>query len=282
MRGTAPHVAHVEPTGLQHDRRWMVVDESGSTVSARSVPAMLSATATALDDGGVRLTAAGLAPLVVPPPVRGPRVDVTMSRVGWARGAGEEADAWLGQVLGRPFRLVWLDDPARRSVSAQHGGLPGDVLSLADTGPLLLTSVASLRRLDRWVAEAYAERYAACGASAGTRPAPLSMERFRPNLVVDGDLDPFVEDTWATVRVGAVELRASELCDRCAVVTLDPETRRFGQEPLRSLAKHRRWDGRTWFGIRLVPTTGGTVRVGDPVEVLATSSAPGAAQAGSR
>lgn len=282
MRGTAPQEALVEPTGLQHDRRWMVVDESGSTVSARSVPAMLSVTAAALDGGDVRLTAAGLPPLVVAPPVRGPKVDVTMSRVRWARGAGAEADAWLGEALGRPSRLVWLDDPARRSVSPQHGGRPGEVLSLADTGPLLLTTVASLRRLDRWVAEAYGERYAACGAAAGTRPAPLSMERFRPNLVVDGDLEPFVEDTWATVRVGGVELRVSELCDRCAVVTLDPETGRFGQEPLRSLARHRRWDGRTWFGIRLVPTTRGTVRVGDPVEVLATSAGPGAAQAGSR
>lgn len=275
LRGTAPQAAHVGPTGLQHDRRWMVVDGEGAAVSARAVPAMLSITATALETGGVRLTASGRPPLVVAPPGDGPHVEVTMSRVGWARGAGAEADAWLSAVLGRPVRLVWLDDPTRRSVSAKHGGRPGDVLSLADTGPLLLTTVASLRRLDRWVAEAYAERYAACGASAGTRPAPLSMERFRPNLVVDGDIEPFVEDSWATVSVGGVELRVSELCDRCAVVTIDPETGRFGQEPLRSLARHRRWDGRTWFGIRLVPLGVGTVRVGDPVEVLTRSTDPG-------
>lgn len=275
LRGTAPQAAHVGPAGLQHDRRWMVVDEAGSAVSARAVPAMLSVTASALESGGVRLTAQDRPPIVVEPPGDGPRVEVTLSRVGWARGAGAEPDAWLSTVLGRPVRLVWLDDPTRRSVSPTHGGRPGDVLSLADTGPLLLTTVASLRRLDRWVAEAYAERYAACGASAGTRPAPLSMERFRPNLVVDGDLEPFVEDAWATVRVGGVELRVSELCDRCAVVTIDPETGRFGQEPLRSLARHRRWDGRTWFGIRLVPVGVGTVRVGDPVEVLTRSTDPG-------
>lgn len=85
------------------------------------------------------------------------------------------------------------------------------------------------------------------------------MERFRPNVVVDGDLEPFVEDTWAAVRIGMVDFRVSELCDRCAPVTIDPQAGVRGQEPLRTLAEHRRWDGRTWFGARLVPEGSGTV-----------------------
>ena len=89
--------------------------------------------------------------------------------------------------------LGWLDDPRRRSVSADHGGRPGDVLSLADAGPLLLASTASLRRLDDWIAAGAAER-------GEEPPAPLPMERFRPTVVVDGAETPFAEDAGAACR----------------------------------------------------------------------------------
>lgn len=69
-------------------------------------------------------------------------------------------------------------------------------------------------------------------------------------------------------------LRTSELVDRCVVTTLDPHTLAHGQEPLRTLSKHRRWDGNVWFGIRLVPTTTGVLHVGDAVRV---STVPGPA-----
>ena len=41
------------------------------------------------------------------------------------------------------------------------------------------------------------------------------------------------------------------------------------REPIRSLARLHRYDGKTWFGVNLVPDTPGvTIRVGDDVEVL--------------
>lgn len=261
--------AEVEPWGLAHDRRWMVVDPEGVKLSAVAVPAMPTLTAAPRPGGGVRLSRPGAPHVDVEPPVTGPPVGVTLSRVGTALLADDAAHAWLGEALGRPARLVWLDDPRRRPLSAKHGGREGDVLSLADTGPLLLTTTASLERLDRWVARTWADRYAQCGAAAGSRPGPLAMGRFRPNLVVGGDdLEPFAEDGWQRVRVGDVEMRVSEACDRCAVVNLDPVTGARGHEPLRTLAAHRRRDGKVWFGVRLVPVTTGAVRVGDPVEVL--------------
>lgn len=263
--GTDVRSAVVRPWGLEHDRRWMVVDDRGRRLSPLGAPGLRQVTAVPRPDGGLTLTRAGTEALEVPPPVHGELVAVAVSRLEQARSAGRAADAWLTAALGRPIRLVWLDDPRRRSVSAEHGGQPGDVLSLADAGPLLLTSTASLARLDQWVAQTWAERYAACGAAAGTRPQPLAMARFRPNLVVDGDLPPFAEDRWSTVRVGDVHFRVSELCDRCGVTTIDPVTGRRGSEPLRSLSVHRQWDDKVWFGVRLVPTTTGSVSVGDPV-----------------
>ncbi|MGW6129936.1 MOSC domain-containing protein [Cellulomonas sp. NPDC055163] len=281
LRGEPVTSADVDRAGLRGDRRWMLVDPGGAAVTARRHPELLGVSARTSPGGGVVLSHPQHGDLPVEPPVGGRAVAVGLSRVGRALAAGPEADAWLRAALGLDVRLVWQDDPARRPVDPAHGGRPGDVLSLADDGPVLVTVVASLRRLDAWVAAAPArtapgspalaapgtgEERGAAG-SAGRR-ASLAMERFRPNLVVDGDVEPFAEDAWPGIRVGDVELRFAEHCDRCVMTTVDPTTLARGQEPLRTLAKHRRWDGKVWFGVRMVPVTTGRVTVGDPVEVL--------------
>lgn len=56
------------------------------------------------------------------------------------------------------------------------------------------------------------------------------------------------------------------VCDRCVMTTIDPITLVGGKEPIRTLARHRRWDHKTWFGIRLVPLDIGTISIGDEVE----------------
>ena len=95
---------------------------------------------------------------------------------------------------------------------------------------------------------------------------PLDILRFRPNVVVDGE-SPFVEDDWTSVRIGDVEFRTTVRCDRCVMTTIDPVTLAGGKEPIRTLARHRRWDGKTWFGIRLAPHSTGVISVGDQVSV---------------
>jgi hypothetical protein len=138
-------------------------------------------------------------------------------------------------------------------VSEGHGGLPGDWLTVADAGPLLLTSTASLRQLNEWT----------------DLPATIEMGRFRPNVIVDEVPEPFEEDAWRRIRVGEAQFRFAEICDRCVMTTLDPQTLLGGKEPLRTLARHRQWDHKTWFGIRIIPTMRAPIRVGDHVEVMA-------------
>jgi uncharacterized protein YcbX len=94
------------------------------------------------------------------------------------------------------------------------------------------------------------------------------MMRFRPNVVVRG-APAWAEDDWRRIRIGRAEFRLVKGCARCVLTTLDPETAAKGMEPLMSLARHRRWDGATWFAMNLVPDTpGATIGVGDVVEVL--------------
>jgi uncharacterized protein YcbX len=232
LGGTPETTLEIEPWGPAGDRRWAVVDEQGATLTARTMPAMLLVRAELTPDGGVGLTAPSGRRLVVPRPEQGPRVAVAFRNLDRAFGAGDEAHRFLSTALGRPVRLVWQPSPVERAISERNGGLPGEALSLADAGPLLLTSERSLAQLGQWAGD-----------------ASLAMGRFRPNVVVDGRT-PFEEEGWSSVRIGPVAFRLQQACDRCVMTMIDPETLAKGKEPLRALARHRKRDGKTWFGVR--------------------------------
>jgi uncharacterized protein YcbX len=106
-------------------------------------------------------------------------------------------------------------------------------------------------------------------------PAPIPIDRFRPNLVVGG-CEPHAEDGWRRIRVGGLELVLVKPCDRCAVTTVDQRTgEHTGGEPLRTLARYRRRDGAVWFGQNAVALGTGRLQVGARVEVLETQPALG-------
>ncbi|MFD8011854.1 MOSC domain-containing protein [Streptomyces sp. NPDC058955] len=249
--------AEVQPWGLAHDRRWAVVDATGTVMTQRRHPRLALAAAEPLPDGGLRLTAPGLEPLLVPVPE--PSATLTMDifdKTVETVPAGEAAAAWFSAHLETDARLVHLDAPEhRRPVDPAHS-LPGDTVSLADGYPLLVTSTASLDALNALVEQ---------GDRA--HEGPLPMTRFRPNLVVDGTA-PWAEDGWTRLAVGDVTFRVAKPCGRCVVTTTDQTTAERGKEPLRTLGRHRNLNGKLVFGQLLIPEHRGTVRVGDPVKIL--------------
>ncbi|WP_406859253.1 MOSC N-terminal beta barrel domain-containing protein [Streptomyces sp. HUAS MG47] len=257
LRGFAPAEAEVQPWGLAGDRRWTVVAGTGKVVTQREAPRMTLAAAELLPGGDIRLTAPGLEPLTVevPDPSGTVAVDVFGTEVQ-AVPAGRAADAWFSRYLEAEVRLVHLDDPAvRRPVDPEYA-LPGETVSFADGYPLLVTATASLDALNSLIAQG---DHAAEG--------PLPMNRFRPNLVVDGT-GPWAEDGWTRLVVGEVTFRVAKPSGRCVVTTTDQLTGVRGKEPLRTLAVHRRRGGKLVFGQNLVPEHTGTVRVGDEVKIL--------------
>ena len=261
--------AAVEPWGLAGDRRWLVVDHAGRFVSQREEPALARVIAAYPAAGtdqvaagrpwptdAITLSAAGHPPLKVamPWPDDDPEmvpVAVWESRVR-AAAAGKEADDWLGRLLGRDVRLVYLDDPARREVDQDYGD-PGDRVSFADGYPLLLTSTSSLEALGDWLAE------------DGHPPVP--MNRFRPNVVVAGTC-AWAEDGWRRIRIGTVTFRVVKPCGRCVVTTIDQASAQRGRQPLELLGRGRRFGRQLVFGQNMIPDAPGSIRVGDPVQVL--------------
>jgi uncharacterized protein YcbX len=161
---------------------------------------------------------------------------------------GEEAARWASALLGAPASIVFMPDDVERPVRPDFAKA-GDHVSFADAFPLLVATTASLddlnARLDR----------------------PLPMNRFRPNVVVDG-CAPWAEDGWRHARVGPVPLRLPKPCDRCVVTTTDQRTGERGVEPLRTMATFRKIEGKVYFGVNAVPDARGSIAVGDPVTVL--------------
>jgi uncharacterized protein YcbX len=244
----------VEPWGLEHDRRWLVVDGDGVAITQREVASLGQLSAVPGADG-ISLSHSGRAlwvPRKANPIVKG---DV-FGAVVVASPAGPGADAWLSEVLGTEARLLWLDDPTRRPT---HPGLsePGDRVSFADEFPLLLANTASLMRLNDWIAE-----------GRHSEEGPLPMTRFRPNIVIEG-ARPFQEDEWVgrTIRIGQLEFRVPQAVGRCVVTTTDQETGERGKEPLHTLGRFRNIDQKLCFGVHLTPVTTGTVSVGDAVTI---------------
>lgn len=251
--------AEVERWGLRGDRRWALVDPQGRHPWLGEHPSSLTIAAEALPDGAVRLRYDGLPDLDVLPTGCGDPVAVDFAGLTHALRAAEEASRWVSKALGRDLRLVHLPDTMTRAISPEHGGLAGEVTSLAWDAPLHLVTQESLDQLAVWIGET--------AASDGTDPStvlPLDVARFRPNVVVAG-FEPFAEDGWTHVRIGELDFRVSELCDRCAVTLYDPATLAKAKEPIRTLARRRAWGGKTWFGIRLVPLGAGRLEVGADV-----------------
>jgi hypothetical protein len=238
----------------------MVVDEDSQLVTAREEPRLLSVAARILGEGELTVTGPHAATLSVDGAAGEPVSVQVWNDVVQAQHASNDADAWFGKLLERDVRLVWLDDPTRRNVDPRYGG-PGDQVSFADAYPLHLTATASLRQLNDWIVDETELR------DQPPPVSPLPMRRFRPSVVVDTEV-PFDEDRWTRLRIGTIAFRAVKRCDRCVLTTIDPDTLESGKEPIRTLARHRRWDGKVWFGVNLVPDGVGTIFVGDEVAVL--------------
>ena len=191
-----------------------------------------------------------MAPFTVTPAVRQERVDVSVwSDRCVAIDEGPDAAEWLSAFLDVRCRLVRFPNDATRRVDPEYGG-PNDQVGFADGFSFLLTSCASLDDLNRRLA------------------APLPMNRFRPNIVVNGG-NAFQEDRWRRIRIDDITFAVVKPCARCVTTTVDQKTGDASREPLRTLATFRNVPGRgVMFGQNLIHDRSGELHVGAEVAVL--------------
>lgn len=173
-----------------------------------------------------------------------------------------QADHWFSSRLNVDCRLVYMPDSTYRAVDPTYACYH-EALSFADGYPYLLIGQSSLDELNARLAE------------------PLSMLRFRPNIVVCGS-KPYEEEAWDHFKIGNVAFYQGERCGRCVLTTLNPLTGQQGSEPLRTLATYRQQDHKLVFGqyilskpsrIAVAPKLApincwDTIQVGQAIEVI--------------
>jgi uncharacterized protein len=210
----------IAPRGLQWDREWMIVNAEGGFLTQRTHP-QLARIVPALRDGVLCLNGPGLPQLNVAPEAGGEPITVTVwNDVCTGRGQGGAADAWLSHALGQPVRLVRVAADMQRHADARFAGSNPAPIGFPDGYPLLVCNAASLSDLNARL------------------PQPLPMERFRPNLVLEG-LPPWAEDRIATLTFRDLTLRLVKPCTRCAIPSRDHLTGEPSVNPLPTLKSFR-------------------------------------------
>jgi uncharacterized protein YcbX len=257
-RGIALREAALAETGLTveeiGDREWVVVDADGEFLSQREYPKM-ALIETRLASGYLELKAPGMLRMQVPFASEG---DVTQVRVWEDRVAavsqGEVADQWFSSYLGVAARLMRFDYEGQRLASHRYTGKVDAPYKFADAFPLLVTNTASLAAINARLQQ--------------QGQAPVTMARFRPNIVLDG-LPAFEEDYVKRLRVGALEIRPVKPCARCSVPGVDPATGEHSTVVPDLLAALRATADGVMFGVNaiVVDGAGGTLRVGDEVQI---------------
>ncbi|MFB7652545.1 MULTISPECIES: MOSC domain-containing protein [unclassified Streptomyces] len=261
--------ALLTPAGLAHDRSFMVISQDGIFRTQRRHP-RLALIRPAVSTDGTRLTLESVDSTDRHGTVRldvmtsAPRRDVDLFGTAFhGIDQGDDVAAWLSEVLGTPSRLVRVPPEHDRIADGLTPGPSG----YADSSAVHLLSHASLALLNRRMAERGAP--------------PLSMNRFRPNIVVDShdghDHDsggdwaalPHAEDRARRITIGSAELGYAKLAVRCAVTLVEQEVgARQGPEPLRTLAGYRRVaSGGVVFGAKFSVITPGKLSVGDEVVI---------------
>lgn len=236
--------ARLTARGLEHDRRWMIVDPGGRFRTQRELP-QLATIRPQLAGDTLRLTLGDGAELQVPLAEDGEPVEVRVWRDQVsALGGAPEVDDALSAWLGRPMRLVRFPERSHRPCDPAYAPATSHT-GFADAFPLLVTNEASLAALNDALAE------------GGSPPVP--MGRFRPNIVL-ADIAAGAEDLHPAIEFEhELGLDLVKRCDRCVVTTVD-QTRgeRTGVEPLATLKRIRRnpATGGAWFGQNAVPRFG--------------------------
>lgn len=227
--------------GGVHDREWMVVDANGNFLTQRELPKMACIRPRITADA-VEVEAPGMSPLRLP--LQHANVGDVEVRV-WdyvltANACDEAHSDWFSRFLGVACRLVRFRPQTQRVISSSWV-VGRDVQTLFSDGfPMLLISEASLTDLN--------QKLLAQGR------APLPMNRFRPNLVIDG-VEAFEEDYTATLQIGDALLQPVKPCPRCPIPSIDQATGIPGPDPLDILQSYRvnpKVDGGITFGMNVI------------------------------
>ncbi len=220
--------------GLQHDRRWMLIDRDNEFMSQRIYPKMAL----------FKLQIQSQWPWGPKFKIKHGNDSITLSfnhsfiskpikAIVWddeveVYEVDKKHSVWFSQRLGIECKLVSFPENNKRAVDARYK-INDEQVSLADAYPFLIIGEQSLADLNSRL------------------EVPLPMNRFRPNLVFTGG-QPYEEDSWNFFSIGKNKFAGVKPCARCVLTTIDQDTGEKGMEPLVTLSKYRKKENKVLFG----------------------------------
>lgn len=254
LGGIPVESAELSDRGFRHDRRWMLVDRQNQFISQRELPKM-TWLQTAIEEDGLSIRHKRTGDNIKIPfqPTGDPCTVTVWEDTCEARFVDPLVDEWFSDMLSTPCRLVYMPEDSQRKVDP-HYAHGEEITSFADAFPLLLIGQASLDHLNSRLDQ------------------PLTMERFRPNMVFTGG-HPFQEDEMASFSIAGVTFYGVKPCARCVITTIDLVTAEKGREPLRTLGGFRRQGNKILFGQNLIfdrLTTAARISRGDTITLVRT------------
>lgn len=252
LGGISLTTARITDRGLEHDRRWLLIDENNRFLSQRENAQMALFKQQINEDVfTVTYTADGTSIQIPLHPLKPNIVEVTIwDDTCTAQYVSDAVDEWFSDKLGINCRLVYMPDDTLRQTDPRYAN-EGSITSFADAYPALIIGQASLDDLNSRLA------------------TPLPMDRFRPNIVFTGG-EPYSEDTMHHISINGMDMYGVKLCARCIMTTIDQTTAQKNKEPLKTLATYRRKGNKILFGQNLTMQGGGLLNVGDELRVLST------------
>lgn len=154
---------------------------------------------------------------------------------------------------GRVFKwnedlLTEIQTQSKKKMTMMSYSLEHSELMAVDASSILIITDATIRKLEEiWGKD-------------------LDPRRFRANLVVSIDENAFNEQNWIgrKLSVGSAELLVDTYCERCSMITIDPDT--LERDP--SLLKKVNEEMNLQFGVYASVRKTGQIHVGEQVYLL--------------
>lgn len=243
----------VTDRGLKFDRRWMLVDEDNRFITQREF-SPLALLSVIIENETLIVSHKNDSEIKINIPIHQYTSEIISARLFDDNALGNvvsnEANNWFSQILKRECKLIYMTDASHRLVDESYAH-NSEITSLTDGYPFLLISKGSLYDLNTKL------------------DVTLPMNRFRPNIVIEG-CEPFFEDSMKSFLINGINFFGVKLCARCVVTTINQDTAEKNEhtEPLRTLATYRKFNRRICFGQNLLHNGEGIISVGDVISLL--------------
>jgi uncharacterized protein YcbX len=233
--------------GMKGDRRLMLVDDTGTFVSQRTVPA-LTHFRIKVGVGNIQITYKEESITILLDDFLEEKTFVKVWKSSFfASAMNKKYNGFFSDLLGGNYYLVAMraSDVREKKIS---DGMNIEV-SFADGYPYLITGTASLADLNEKL------------------ETSIPMERFRANIILHTS-DAFQEEKIDTFHLGNTLFKMVNPCKRCQVITIDQDNGVSSAEPLKTLSTYRKFDGGVNFGMNAICLEEGLISQGNRLTVL--------------